>query len=164
MRFKLLGAAFLAAAFAMVGMPAANANSTYALCLNNDRAYCVNAAAHGDMYWITNYAAVAHISFINEYTTSNGNNWWELTTGGGLCLNWNPRDHYVYSDSCIAGDANELWYNHVAGQLINLAGNLDTGHDTYLNFGTCLYQGSGFYACPLIATNTPYGGWVELPY
>jgi hypothetical protein len=150
-------------AFAPRGMPTARSQSraasaqsgaSYVLC-SADNGYCLAAGIHNDVYAITDFTYTA-ISFINEYTTPNGNRWYEIQTSDGGCLNWDPSNHYVYDDACHSGDPNELWYNHVAGQLINLGGNEDTGHDTYLSHGTC---SDG--ACPLGASNTSFSGWQE---
>jgi hypothetical protein len=171
MKFRVLAVMALVFAFALIGMPAASAHSnatyassdpTYQLCLNNGAvlAYCVWPAPHEDAFLITNYAAIASISFINKYTTSNGNAWYELETQNGLCLNWDSKNELVYSDSCVKGDANELWYNHVAGELINLAGNKFYDADTYLNYEDCITEGMDTY-CYLFATDVFFNGWVE---
>jgi hypothetical protein len=148
---------------ALIGAPAASAQSktasaqsdaSYVLC-SVYNGYCLAPGIHNDVYGITDFSTTS-ISFINEYTTSNGNHWYEIKTSDGGCLNWDPSNHYVYDDSCQPSDANELWYNHVAGELINLGGNENTGHDTYLSYGTC---SNG--ACPLGASNTYFNGWSE---
>jgi len=158
----LLAVAPLLLTFILTGVSAASAQSITAgsvtnpdLCLANG-AYCLTSAQHGDEYTITDPQYATAISFPYEYTTSNGNRWYEIQTVDGGCLNWDPSNKIVYDDSCVPGDPNELWYNHVAGQLINLGGNLDTGHDTWLDYGHCTVGG-----CVLVASNIYFNGWTE---
>jgi len=163
-RFRLIAAAALAVPLCLIGTTAASASTTYNLCPQVNTTLCVWTGEHNMPAALTNFRTDAQISFINEYTSPNGNRWYELEiTQNGECLNWLPNG-YVYLDSCVPLDANELWYNHVAGQLINLAGNEVTGHDTYLQpfEAGCLVNGA-HEACPIIATNTFYGGWEEIP-
>lgn len=120
----------------LTGIPAASAQTGYLLCysLSSGTVYCLEPSAHGSPAYL---GAGQAILFINRYVTPNGNAWWELESEEyGQCLNWAPADptgnDYLYWDSCQADDANELFYNHVAGQLINLAGNEINHVDSYL--------------------------------
>lgn len=147
-----------------VAVGASAATAEYELCTTTT-GYCLWPAPHTDPYYITNYSAIAEVSFINEYTTSDGNAWYELSTGSGLCLNWGgPSNNFFYADSCQAGDANELFYNHVKGELINLAGNEYYDEDSYLAFYTCSEYAAGEDYCPLFLTNAQISIWAENPY
>jgi hypothetical protein len=161
---RLLAAVALVVPFSLLGIPGASASTTYELCLKVNNTMCVFTGTHNLPSAITNFETDAQISFINEYTTPNGNAWYELEIMQiGECLNWDPANGYVFDDSCQAGDANELWYNHVAGQLINLAGNEDNDADTYLAplEGKCLFNGAD-EACPVAAGTAFYNGWTEI--
>jgi hypothetical protein len=161
-------ATVLVAVFALIaltGIPAASAQSGYTLCSSNG--YCVyEFVAHNyfaevlDTGSTSTSAGDEPIAFINRYVTSNGNAWWELNAvGTDQCLNWVLTDQsMVYWDDCVPGDPNELFYNHVAGQLISLAGNEDSGLETYLQ-----PQSPCDTLCVLVVTATPYTGWTETP-
>jgi hypothetical protein len=137
MKLKLLGASAMALglAFGLMGAPAASASGGNQLVVNEaGNVMCVpSAPPHNTQVNMIEYqSSCATVTYFNEYTTPNGNAWYEIKLGNGLCLNWDPSGWGVYADSCIAGDPNELFYTHVSGQLINLAGNEDTGEDTWL--------------------------------
>jgi hypothetical protein len=105
----------------------------YYLCYASNHNECVAPVIHTDVFDITGAFPYASLSFMDEYTTPNGNAWWLITEGDDLCLNWaGPDDNGVYADTCQPGDPNELWYNHNPGQLINLGGNEDEGEESYL--------------------------------
>jgi hypothetical protein len=168
MRFMpVAAAAILAFTFiGAIGTPAANATDsnnyifTYFAPFSADPGYIV-ATGHGDIYSVTNDVSVqppALISFTYPTVTPNGNSWYLMSTPQG-CLNWDPSNDAVYDDSCVPGDPNELWYyNAYNTEYINLAGNEDTGHDTYLYYGDCLSSGS-VNDCLLFASNTPFVNW-----
>ena len=127
---------------------------------------CIYDTPHNAIVYTVNYETCSDISFINKYTTSNGNNWWELRLDNGLCLNWDsPADGgigNVLADSCIAGDPNELFYNHIAGQLINLAGNYYYGEDTWLQWRVCGTTNNGEAWCGIFVYPYLYKGWFEV--
>lgn len=118
----------------------------YALCWDgheNGHTFCVDTGTHNARLSVTtDFVPWAIIEFINPYVTTNGNTWYELEDlNTGLCLNWgganDPTKNFIYADYCHPEDYNELFYNHVQGQLVNLAGNVDLGQSSYLNVGEC---------------------------
>lgn len=172
---SLVAATPLVVAFTLIGAPAANAQAARVLgpaygganeiC---ETSYCVTPNVHGGIYVIESqdfYPNTAStVSYLNKYTTPNGNAWYEIKTRDGGCLNYDPGSlgagngsGFVYDDGCRPGDPYELWYTHVKGQFINLGGNEVSHHDTYLFFIDCVDN-----ACALIASNTsPFAGWSE---
>jgi hypothetical protein len=151
------------ALMSLTGIPAASAQTGYTLCTNlSGTAYCLVPSAHGYPAYLSEVAA-GSIVFINRYVTPNGNAWWELqSVEYGLCLNWapaGPDGDLVYWDSCQAGDANELFYNHVPGQLINLAGNETFDLESYLQPNVC----SGLLCNLSVYTDPAFKEWAESP-
>lgn len=142
----------------LAGIPPASAQTGWTLCtFPSGTAYCLVPSSHGYPAELSAVGA-GPITFTNRYVTPNGNAWWELKSlYTGLCLNWAPQDgNLAYWDSCVPGDGYELFYNHVAGQLINLAGNEIDRQNTYLRPTLC----SGLL-CGLTVSTTRYTGWVE---
>jgi hypothetical protein len=116
----------LGLAFGLMGAPAASASGD--LLVANERTICVPNAPHNTSVNMISYSSYcAKISYINEYTTPNGSAWYELKLGNGFCLNWQSATEVILADDCIAGDANELFYTHVSGQL---TGRAATGRTT----------------------------------
>jgi hypothetical protein len=136
MRFKLLAISALALGLALelMGAPAASASGDMLVVSEGGNVLCVpSSPPHGTEINLIEYSSsCAQITYFNKYTTPNGNAWYEMKLGNGLCLNWLSVNYGVFADSCIAGDANELFYTHVNGQFINLAGNKVYGEDTWL--------------------------------
>jgi hypothetical protein len=169
MKLKLIGSSALAFAFALAGAPAASAHTAvvppeniYLVATINGIEYCLPNVAHGSQAYVTRDVSVSNCSpihFTGEYITPNGNAWWELEMSNGYCLNWDPSNQYVYSDNCV-DDFNELWYNHNAGQRINLEGNSTTGDDTSLVPNNSDGPINGLYAFPLPSYDI-YTGWSE---
>jgi hypothetical protein len=130
-----------------------------------DDLVCIRDTAHNDLVYLTNFDSCSDISFINEYTTSDGNAWWELQMDNGLCLNWsNPSvggNGYFYADSCVAGDQDELFYNHVPDQLISLAGNVHYDQDAYFQPVGCAVTSNNDTSCVLIVWTQSYIFWSE---
>jgi hypothetical protein len=160
---RLLGAMGLVMAMtALIGASAvsaqtdtpAHSNSFY-LCANERFGEaCLVPASHNTIYTLSaNPDSFGTVSFINRYIY-NGHAWWEIRANNGLCLN-NVGD--VEADSCLPGDPFELWYNHDPGLLLNLAGNLRSHIDTYLE--------PLFRSSPLLLSVqfVRYTGWCEIP-
>lgn len=159
MKFRLLGVLIAAACVltGLAGIPAASAQTGRNLCTTvSGTAYCLVSSAHGDPAKLSE-VDTQPITFINRYVTANGNAWWELQSlDTRLCLNWSPQNDIVYWDSCVPGDLFELFYNHVAGQLINLAANEINLQDSSLRPTSC----SGLL-CGLTVVPGRYTGWSE---
>jgi hypothetical protein len=163
--------AIVTATFALLSLTAistARAQTDYLLCFNGESgtAFCLTTSAHGSPAYLSEDAGQP-ITFINRYVTSNGNAWWELqAVETGLCLNWAPAAdtgaEQLFWDSCVSGDANELFYNHVAGQLISLAGNEMFNADSYLT-PICPAMISTML-CTLVVQVPVWSGWTESPY
>jgi hypothetical protein len=82
---------------------------------------CVDDLGHGDMVYAAS-SGCAYINFIDP-VTEDGYTWYLIEMNGDLntCLNYDISNDFVYADSCIPNDANELWEHHVSDQLVNLA-------------------------------------------
>jgi hypothetical protein len=170
MKLKLLGAsALLAVAFALTAAPAAIAGvppeNIYLVTTINGIEYCLPNVPHGQQAYVTDDVSTSNCSpihFLGEQVTPNGNAWWELQMSNGNCLNWVPYNgtvyYTVYSDSCV-DDWNELWFNHNAGQLINLEGNSSTGQDTSLVPNNSSGSINNLYAFP--DSDYIYSAWSE---
>lgn len=162
MKLRLLGIAILASALTLVAMPAASAQTIvgYSICgYDVDGSGCIAVGGHSQN--VETAAGAGDVfTFINRYVTPNGNAWWEIQSETtGLCINWVNQTDLTFWDSCVAGDSNELFYTHDVGPIINLAGNLALGHDTYLQPFAC-----GTTTCLVEATDTPaYTGWTYVP-
>jgi len=139
-----------------LGIPAAQAQTSYGVCATqSETIYCLYPETHGSITYVSDEGE-GDITFINKYVTANGNAWSEVQAGG-LCLNWSLADNNtVYWDSCQPGDPNELFYNHVKGQLISLAGNEFYDADSYLQPDLC-----GVFICELEVSTAKYTGWLE---
>jgi hypothetical protein len=164
MKFRVSIAVALGMALAFMVMPAANATSWYYMEIPNPYGsgnLCMATPVHNEVVEVTNYAGCETVTFLNP-TTYNGNTWWEIEASNGLCLNMASRG-YLYADSCVPGDYNELWYNHVAGYLLNLEGNLENGTDTFLQIPACPVDIPPSVACDMAAWPYRYTGWQEVP-
>jgi hypothetical protein len=169
MKLKLLGASALTLALALAGAPAASANTaigpvtsfyleTYSE--GSGPPLCVsNKVEHTDQVWLTTETdSCAVMELINPGTTG----WLEMEiTNNSNCFNWvrDGNTGNVYSDSCVKGDDNELWYNKYAidtnTAFENLEGNSSTGHQTYL----APQWNANAKTWYLIASTNPFTGW-----
>ncbi len=164
MKFRFSIAVAVGMALVLLGAPAASAASWYYMDVSaNGDSLCMAAPTHNDIVLVTNYAGCEAVTFIDP-TSYDGNTWWEIEASNGLCLNMvgGSGNDYVYADSCVSGDYNELWYNHVAGQLLNLEGNISNGEDTFLLLGTCDVTGPA-ESCTMAAWPDTFTGWSEVP-
>jgi hypothetical protein len=127
-------AAFLAALGAVFGISAtaAQASSTTHYTIHNVRLGCIADPGHGNVVYVR-FNCNTTFTFTNPATTG-GYTWYLLRINGGVdCLNFSPSTGFVYADSCIPNDPNEMWEHHYANWLGNLAsGNtiLTTCNDT----------------------------------
>jgi hypothetical protein len=168
MKLNLLGVPALALALTITGAPAATAQTeggnVYLATTIDGTPYCLPAVPHGEQAYITSDVSIFNCSpiyFIGPFQISgNSNNWWEVEMSNGYCLNYIPSTEAVYSDDCI-GDWNELWFNHISGELINLEGNATTGFDTLLFPNVTYPVGPNYdlYAGP--DNDGGFSGWSE---
>lgn len=140
----------------------------YRLCWDghdNNETFCVDSATQNGRFSVTsNFVPWAIIKFINK-RVYNGHNWWELEDQiTGLCLNWGgPDNNWIFANSCRLEDENELFYNGVEGQLVNLEGNIAWGKSSFLFFRVCQSDNGAQCIMDLDPKPTPVGptGWTE---
>jgi hypothetical protein len=120
-------AALLAVLGAVFGVSAttAQASSTTHYTIHNLTRGCITDPGHGNVVYVR-FNCGTTFTFTNPVTTD-GYTWYLLRINGGAdCLNYDPGNGFVYNDSCIPNDPNELWEHHSANALGNLAPYLDT--------------------------------------
>lgn len=109
---------------------------------------CIFAPGHGGTVG-TRYARNTTLNLVFQETAPLGGvdyDWyWLRFNGTNECLNYSPTSGFVYEDSCIKDDRNEMWEHHVGDFLYNAAS------------GFYLYTCQD-YRASLLAASIPAGG------
>jgi hypothetical protein len=112
-------ATLLAAVAAAFGVPATAAqaatvqpqSATTRYIIHNVRLGCIEDPGHGNVVYVR-FTCSTYFNFIDP-VTEYGNTWYLLAINGGPdCLNWDPRNGYVYADGCKYKDPYEMWEHH----------------------------------------------------
>ena len=137
-------ATLLATLGAVFGATAAQAattlpqSATTQYTIDNVKFGCIYDPGHGNVVSVSFTICNTTFTFTNPVTTE-GYTWYLLRINGGSdCLNYTPKTGFVYDDSCIPGDSNELWQHHFA----NLLGNLSQNVHTAAILSTCNATGN----------------------
>jgi hypothetical protein len=123
-------AALLAALGSLFGVSAtgAQAATTYYYIVNFDgTGFCIQNTSHGKVMVTGSIGppCATTFTFTNPVVdpTTKFTYYLIRINGGVDCLNYDPFTGWVYDDSCIPGDHNELWQHHNGALLMNYTSN-----------------------------------------
>jgi hypothetical protein len=104
---------------------------------------CISDPGHGNVVYVR-FNRNTTLNLVYQETTE-GYAWYLLRFNGtNDCLNFSPTTGFVYDDSCISDDPNEMWEHHYG----NLLGNLASGNTA---LATCKDTGNSRLIESLIA-------------
>jgi hypothetical protein len=93
---------------------------------------CIADPGHGNVVYVR-FNDNTTLNLVYQETTG-GFAWYLLRFNGtNDCLNYDPSNGFVYDDSCISDDLNEMWQHHYGNELVNFAS--DTALTTCNNTG-----------------------------
>lgn len=81
---------------------------------------CIGDPGHGNVVYVR-FTCTTTFNLVFQETTAGFAWYWLRYNGTNECLNWSPANGFVYDDSCIPDDPNEMWQHHDGDLLGNFA-------------------------------------------